>query len=442
MRSLSEFILEQLLLEKFDNPVSTYDNLLQAAPHLKVNGLSDENKEMIKSFFMEVLNQEDVENPFVYSKVDNYFKIVYDYLDAILSVSKNYPEIEIRVTDNGKKCKGWIKGVKGMLFETGSGSVNKISTVAQESATCLVWNEFVRISNNNEQFDDSDESITTIVNDIGESFDKTWIKSFREQLIAITAFLERKGLDYKEYRMCRYGAEEPREIEGQVGKAYGEFIQKYTSLLRETRKDAFDPSDVLLYRVDKASEITSMLKTYANTPVESKSTYIEELFKTDMVIGVSLKKISKSGVFHEFNVNGDAQVKKVNRIEIIPAKRKANNLTIDVYGDFNFSGLTDAEGDAIKHESVVRMTLRTFGDPIAIDCSLRDAGAPAIGKCPVSIWRKMIDVSKSDNLEKCIEKMKSFIEETPKSELYEKIGEIIKGAAKEGPNCFPFILIH
>ena len=442
MKSLGKFILEQLLLEKFDNPVSTYDNLLQAAPHLKVNELSDENKEMIKSFFMDVLNREDVENPFVYSKVDNYFKVVYDYLDAIIQVSKNYPEIEIRKADSGKKCKGWIKGVKGMLFETGSGSVNKISTAAQESATCLVWNEFVRITKNNEQFDDSDESITTIVNDIGESFDKSWIKSFREQLIAITAFLERKGLDYKDYRMCRYGAEEPREIEGQVGKAYGEFIQKYTSLLGETRKDAFDPSDVLLYRVDKASEITSKLKTYASTLVESKPTYIKELFKTDMVIGVSLKKISKSGVFHEFNVNGDAQVKKVNRIEIIPAKRKANNLTVDVYGDFNFSGLTDAEGDVIKRESVVRMTLRTFGDPIAIDCSLRDAGAPAIGKCPVSIWRTMIGVSKSDNLEKCIEKMKCFIEETPESELYEKVGEIIKGAAKEGPNCFPFVLIH
>jgi hypothetical protein len=161
-----------------------------------------------------------------------------------------------------------------------------------------------------------------------------------------------------------------------------------------------------------------------------------------MVIGISLKKLSKSGVYHEFNVNGNAQVKKVNRIEIIPAKNKANNLTIDVYGNFNFTGLTDAEGDTIKHETVVRMILRTFGEPIAIDCTLRDAGAPAIGKCPVSIWRNIIGVSKSDNLKTCIEKMKSFIEETPEDELYERIGDIIRGAAKEGPNCFPFVLIH
>jgi hypothetical protein len=242
-------------------------------------------------------------------------------------------------------------------------------------------------------------------------------------------------------------------------------LRGYSSFLGG-RKDAYDPTDILLFNKEEGS--VNQIMTYCNKVLdavgsgdpnkvdEAKVEFLENVFKKNICMGISLKKLRNEGKIELFNIDGNEDIIKnvagfekpekddtENQKQI--NKRKKNNIQIYCQGDFQFSkGFTDEDGDRLNNAKEVMLTLRTFGSNIvAMDVSL-PKGGPAIGKCPVNIWREVLDVKNSEekNINKCIEKFNQFLESGDDKKMRDGLLKMIKGAVKEGPSCFPFILLH
>ena len=86
--------------------------------------------------------------------------------------------------------------------------------------------------------------------------------------------------------------------------------------------------------------------------------------------------------------------------------------------------------------------MRSFGEGIvAVDAAILSKKEPALGKCTVKIWRADLNLSQKDTLETCIDTFKYYIENNSNA-MNDLLTRWIKSSIKEGPNCFPFVLIH
>lgn len=446
MQSLYEHLLNYNIMEgtktKFDRFVSTFDELMDNNITLSAH----KNRELVSNLIKDIIDEADYqpEELFIYSEGGSYFKIPYAFNEAILIVLKR-PEYvdDFKCQVHGNKIKVSFTKRGGEIFETGSGSIGRVSTAQQETATCLVWNAYVDAVRENKNLDVMDKAtVQNIVSDLAAAFDSEWISTFGKQVNTIMQYLESLGKDPLDYKLCRYGE---KEAEDSVGKAYESFISAYTKVV-EGQKDNFDPSDVILYKESSRGTIVSKLKSYASDPINNKPVFTKELFDTVLLQGISLKKIAgnKNGCYDRYNVGDGNKVEKVYKFSI---DRHSNDKQVIVLceGNFSFDNVTDGDGKEIKVSPIVKLVMRSFGSgQTAVDCLIKEIKgkqSPSLGKCPARFWRNIINVPKKSSLHVNIEKFNEFLKGDTSSVLT-GLGEIIKGAIKEGPNCFPFILLH
>ena len=469
MINLFEYLLSdeavQLMLEasteKFEFSAASYDELLNAAPQIKEFqeglGILDKVTALIDAISQS--QSYDGDRMFVYAQSAKYFKIprlFNDDIQKIVATPDFASDFEAKFSNNTTTVK-YIGGegrVKPTVFVTGSGSVGRVATADQEQGTCLVWNAYVKEMRDNKMLNLEDvELIKSIVSELAVNFDKEWIASFRKQIVAITKYLETIGEEPTRYNMTRYG-------DGKLGKVYAKYIQKYTNVY-QGQKDNFDPADTILYDAKEEGTIIGILNQLTSatndidSAIEAKKRFVEELFTTHLVQGISLKKVTAAtGSYDEFNIAGEKSSEKVGNIssyKLGDAKKAGvNDHQIKLYckGTFNLSSLTDGEGEAIGVEPMVDVTMRSFGDSYGIDVSMvHGKKSPSLGKCPARTWREKLGIEESDSLEEAVAKFKKVLkikngQEGRNPKVAQIILEIVKAAIKEGPNCFPFILIH
>lgn len=285
--------------------------------------------------------------------------------------------------------------------------------------------------------------IKNIVGDLTPDFDSEWISTFSKQVQCLATYFKSHDLNPQDYKLIRYGDKYD------IGGAYKKFSDAYTKAMDTglgSQKDNFDPADVIAYNVNKIGYINSKLTQYSSSPVISKENYKEELFDTHLVVGISLKKISgnKSPQFDLYNT-GHIKCDNVNSFEVLKNSNKTQ-LLILCKGKFNFDSTTE-NGDEIGSQNSVKLVMRSFGDgTTAVDCTLinpvKKGSSPTLGKCPARFWREVIGSNKNADLETNVRLFRSFIEKGNSREVLTKLKDLIKAAVKEGPSCFPFVLIH
>lgn len=446
MIGLREFILEQLNAGgKFENISNNLDDLRTLASKLNLWKLTANEFSDVEQFLDEVFSDAGIEHRFIYANDKNYLKIPVALYDSILKISKKFPNILI--DDIGsKKVKIKYKGAEKdySILETGNGSVGKISTEDQETGTVKLWNAFAQELSNNNKLDLNPKFVKEFVSEISADFDDSWINSFTQHILVISKLIESFGENPADYRIARYGKDDEFS---KVGKAYSNYIQKYTSILGG-RKDSWDPSDVILYNVKHSSDVISKLNSYCNGDVvANKANFISELFDTKLLVGISLKKVEvKSATFEYFNVGQHTKIGDIKSFDVIyPKKSTSKNVAVDVVGNFNLSGVTDEDGDKVGVEHKLRIYLRTFGGGIiAMDCTAIGTKSPSLGKCAKAVWANVLGLKEKQKftIDECLDAFDNFINNNDDRTIKEKLKEIIQSAVKEGPNCFPFILIH
>lgn len=450
MKSLTTYIIEAVGENggKFDNTTNTLDELLGQAQYLNIVNapkyIQDAFDNLVKSGKSNLA-------PYIYAKAKAFFKMPYSFGPQLESALNGLRGIRINRVDS-KKIKVYYKpegSREVQLMETGSGSINKIPTSLQESSTCFVFNAYMDAIEKGGDLSciDNEEYINDVLGDLfeGSKIDQSWIISFSFQVKALVDYVgeivKELGGDTKiyNYRLARYGGTGEKEV---VSKAYSKMVSAYARKIGG-RKDAYDPTDIILFDKTKVNEITKCCKE-GHTPeecVEIKTEFLKKCFKERICMGVALKKLSENGRIELYNTGTHNVVNSITGFEIVPTKGK-NNITVLCTGAFNFDGIVDEEGKPVTQEKQVVLTMRTFGSNIiALDATLRGHGkndGPAIGKCPSKIWREMIDAEK-DGVSECIKKFEKFL---GNKASMEDIKTLITGAIKEGPHCFPFILLH
>lgn len=456
MKSLFDYLNNILLLEsatKYDQVTDSYEELLEKCPGLAKKVGETGNKKLLGSYLKQVVSQTDYSGDkiFIYSADGDRFKIPYAFQPALLSVAsdpKYADAISAEIKSDGKVHIAVSNGRKMIgVGQTGSGSVGRVSTTNQEKATCVVWNAYVKNLRENDNFDVNNPiMIKGLVGDISADFDKKWIESFQKQIFSITRYMESVNMDPKNYNMTRYD-------DGPVGKAYAKFIQNYTKTIGG-QKDNFDPADVIIYDVNNENSIISSLNSFAasvkENPEGTKTEFTKILFNTQLLQGISLKKIEKgTGTYDKFNIDGAGnRVEKItNFTEIASRNDEVNNGQVKVLcsGSFNLDNLTDGEGEELGSEKRVVICMRSFGAQHGIDVqlkSIKSGTSPSLGKCPVRVWKEIIGSNESNDLKADVKLFRKMISGKQRASIIRNLEDIVKAAVKEGPACFPFILIH
>lgn len=452
---LKEYIIEAMNGSgRFNKATSTFAELKQNAKHLNVCKINDKDKEgvdVIEKFFNEVLqvNPTESKNIFMWADGQPYFKMDYSFGPAIETVLKNHSDKFIIPKRKGNKFDVKYVGDKKpiKIMEIGKGSIGRIQTSVQEQSTCYVFNTYMDIMEQDGEDMSTMNNIDEIRNIIAdiysvevEDMDVSWLYSFGKQVKALVNLIRSFGGNPTDYRLARYG--EPGK-DKHVSKAYTNMIKAYTHHIGgdgRNRKDTYDPSDVILFNKNHIQDIKSICKAGKDIDdcMNIKKTFFEKLFITHICMGVSLKKITRSsgGKIDLFNVGSHNIVEKITSFDKI--KKTKTNLTILCRGSFNFDGVTDENNNPMGSEKEVLLTMRTFGgNNVAVDVKLNEPGEPALGKCPVKKWRSTINCN-SDSISECVTKFDKFLENKNLGE----IADLIKYAIKEGPHCFPFILLH
>lgn len=503
MISLYKYILENvdLVVEAFDQGADDFKSMINAHPKLNAGDYKEE-----MGLLLNILKKYiDVKckNMFTFDKSLKYFNINRIYTTALSNMfsrecgkeEKQTPSksVEYRLGDEiiGKneslsrfRC---VKSDTDMkvyidekfIFKIGNGSVNRVKTADQENGTCIIWNRYINLLNNI----DAKESVkmdVKFVESILKGFSYDWMDSFSTQIATIYNFLKNEDETPEEYMMVRYGGDikglnklvEDNEIDDEataktlerVGKAYAAAIKAYVSNFPGSQKDNFDPSDVILYKVSDVNNIIIPNLEYITKAFDSKDevgvkeakqSFIDKLFKTHSMFGVSLKKVSsyRAPQCDLFNINYDEKSSNIKVTGNTGVQESGTGLKIICSGNFKFSGITSADNNEKESgektggvkESKISINMRTFGGSIGIDCCVVNGShtEPALGKCPVAHWRKELEVDQKSDLIACkealVKKMESFENLEHQNEFLENI---IKYAGKEGPACFPFILIH
>lgn len=437
MKELYSYICEAEGDGGFDKYVSTYEELIKKLPHLV-------QIEKLKSLIDWLISDANYkpEELFILSDIKKYFKFPYAYYDSLIKAKTFFPEFNI-IHIGGRKIK--VMYNKREIFELGAGSIGRVSTAAQESASVAVWNKFIETGIKDPDMD----TVKEIVKDISSGFDSEWIKTFQKQVLVLIDYIENSlGEDSSSYKMTRYG-------EDHIGKAYKTFIQNYTSCVSEKQgqKDNYDPADVIIYKADSESKIHDNLIRYSKcnsieTAILNKDEYVRDLFNTKLVIGISLKKIAgnKAGHIEVFN-NGINYINDVTGCTYKLGKDN-NSIIVVCCGKFDLSNITDTDGDEGGKESRIKLTMRSFGptkggNQVAMDATLMSSKSPTLGKCPARFWMNLLGISQkeSKNLQLCVKKFHDWLE-THESDRNKYLTNLIKASIKEGTECFPFVLLH
>lgn len=447
MKTLYTYIVESKT--KFDQFTNKWDKLKKLCPNLHLIKHPDAEK-----YVKLLTSQLGDDIIYIYADGASYFKIQRGYNDALISLLDNeYKDNFVYSVSNGSisvKYKYPDGKKSNTIFQTGDGSIGRVSTDQQESATCLIWNAFIdnQIDVNNNDIKERDQLVRNLVSSISKEFDNDWIRTFSKHVIAICDYLKYYfggSVNPSDYKLCLSHKSTLGNDPDGIGDVYGNFVKRYVQQVggKGAKKDPFDPADVILYKKDSVDYIKSELSSYMNDPVAGKIQYKKNLFDTGTMIGISLKKITgvkKTGKFDIYNDGKSAE--KCKRVKSFEIDERTSNkqVVVNCKGDFDFDSTTTEDGQVVGKETVVSVVLRSFGS-VAMDCTIQNGG-PTLGKCPVAVWRSILGVDVNDPLEKCVEKFKNYLETTPKPKLLKTLKILIAASIKQGEHCFPFVLIH
>lgn len=299
-----------------------------------------------------------------------------------------------------------------------SGKEKTISTKDQETATCSVWNWFNGMKADGSPIDPDvdtgdnpkdlyDEGgltpagITTLNGalDSGKRFDKGWINTFNLQVEAIVNTLDSfDGVDKTKYVAARVGNKHSK-----VEIAYTKFLDTYALLMGQlndtsTQKDSYCTTDIILYNAEKASEIISALEEATGNITEDTweegAQQFRDLVKSNLIIGLSLKKLSKDCIVDKFNYDGPKQI-TTNAVELEykgPNGRTINySLHIKCKGNYGLKYYgEDDNGKPVAKEGLKEMVVvfRSFGDfQMAMEIKASERSI-SLGKVPIALWTK------------------------------------------------------
>lgn len=365
--------------------------------------------------------------------------------------------------------------VGNLSFYMGKGSVKDLdtpSTSDQELGTCQIWNQLISLHKKNNEFNVDDitlDEILSIVININDKFNKkenkSWLTSYKTQFSSLYRFLQKESKhDLSDYTMFRYGVGN----ENDPGMLYKKLVETYI-LVSESgnsvKKDTYDPSDVIIVtskgkkklltiynKISSEIDISNYKSKAEIDEIFQQETYnkcikildeYRETFNDRDIMGISLKKCKSSGNAEFFNINRDYNC---STSEIKFNSSSDNATTLECIGEYNFSGISNPENnsESLKRYSKVYVCLRSNGSKqssFAMDVKLESKNGPALGKVPVASWRKTLNVSMEDNkIEQRKKFEKYFCSNT--SEVLNQMTELIQKAAKSGPWCLPYILIH
>lgn len=293
-----------------------------------------------------------------------------------------------------------------------------ISTRDQETATCSVWNWFNGMKADGSPIDPDvdtgdkpkdlyDEGgltpagITTLNGalDSGKRFDKGWINTFNLQVEAIVNTLDSfDGVDKTKYVAARVGNKHSK-----VEIAYTKFLDTYASLMgrlndTSTQKDSYCTTDIILYNAEKASEIISALEEATGNITEDTweegAQQFRDLVKSNLIIGLSLKKLTKDCIVDKFNYDGPKQI-TTSAVELEykgPNGRTINySLHIKCKGNYGLKYYgEDDNGKPVAKEGLKEMVVvfRSFGDfQMAMEIKASERSI-SLGKVSIALWTK------------------------------------------------------
>jgi hypothetical protein len=460
MSSLVEPLMEAVKPDGKFNKQDSWKTLLKIgeteASHLTVIKYKDK----VEEFMLSLIDAYEKsggkrKHPITWANGPVFIKLPYEFTPIIKTVinTNNFSELfTIREKDEKKIYVDYINnGKKVKMIETGRGSVGRVPTDLQESSTCALFNIYMDMidedTDDMAQLDDLNNIKNLIIDALGidgDKFDETWLISFSHQIKSIVKFLKSFDLDVTEYRAVRYG-----DKKNPVSAAYTNMISAYTKVCGTTgsRKDTYDPSDIILYDQRAIGKIESICRAGSsrddyedpnNSDKGIKNEYINELFLSHLCMGISLKKLTGAGRPEIFNTGSHNIVKSVNTIKKDDIIIKPNYITVKVSGNFNFDNTTIDNGEEVNNQKSILITLRSFGS-VAMDVKMDAKGEPALGKCPVDIWRSILKVNKRTKLHDCLKAFEKFLKSNNNTD---QIQSLIQYAIKEGPHCYPFILLH
>lgn len=436
METLLTYVYEALS-KRFEEHTNDVDSLFNIR-HLNVCRFPE-----LKDFFAKAIKS--CPNPsdavFIYASGAKYFKMPYEFT-PILKAQVNVADMDVKQI-GGEKIALYYK--KKKIVETGRGSADKISTSLQENSTCTLFNICMSVGKDEEvdldKLKDLDYIRNILIDAYGvdaEILNKSWLGSFSVQIATLINFCKSIGVDARDYRMTRYGNSDD------VATCYTNMVKSYTKHVGgegRNSKDTFDPSDVILYNLGNVKSIQEICKGGSDSEscISIRDQYLNELFSKHICMGISLKKItSKKGRVDLFNIGATNVVKLIESVEEVSSTDQSKTLLCT--GKFDFSSITDNDGDKVGNTiNSVLLTMRTFGSGnVGIDVKLNEKGSPALGKCPIKIWMNELGCKNSKNINDCISKFEALKDKKSIS----IVTTLIHAAIKEGPHCFPFILLH
>ena len=427
----------------------------------------DEVLNRIAEVFDEAIGQ----NVIKYSTGNKYFfKVSRELIDKIKNAFNEAKISGVSIEEDEKVEKTYLYYKRVKLMETGRGSKKDgVKTEDQENATCLVFNAYMDSVENDKDFSKIGnlEHIKEMLDEKfpSHSFDNTWLECFSNQVISIVNYLHRTGnKNIASYRLARFDEKGEHAV---VSRAYTNMVKEYAKI-KGARRDVFDPTDVILF--DKNKNKIDVIMEYCKEPSDDesanqiRSNFLKYCFKPRICMGISLKKLSKSGKIKEYNT-GSESIKSLESYQIIPPKKQTSKyIMVKCNGVFNLDEATDIDKKPIDNITSITLTLRTFDKGVvAMDATVTNTNGsyegPSLGKCPAAIWRKLLNVEGADEkkIDACIEKFVGFVKPKgkvldlnnpdPKVEyrdpkVLDGLKKLINGALKEGPSCFPFVLIH
>lgn len=448
--NISDF---EYLFESYKNVTSEFTFLVN---HTKLNEFEPNCIKTIETLINDITSnsKDGDEMKFVYNTNSFMFKIPYLFADTITSVIDTYETKNFYYKKDGVKVKVYMNGNgydnrRRMIFQTGVGSVGKLTIEEQESAFCIIWNTI------KDQLIETNDTISinnlirNVIGDLSDRTDDSWITSWSTSIQHLVSHLISKGKKPNNYTATRVSSNS-----NDIGKTHYDFVYKYGEKMNGvgTKKDVFDPSDVVLYRTMNKNKLqsiierfTSMLDSTNADYIKIKRRYFNRLIKDYRYIPISLKKISNGN---------DCKIGLMNVVSNAGNTCSVNGFTfdkdstnrVDVICDCNvcFTGQTDGNGNELTDKHGLVVVMRSFqkdNKSVDIDVTLNIKGAPTLGKCPRNIWRDILQVDKTTPKQEIIEKFKSLLNEKT-AETNDKLKQIIQGAIKQGPSCFPFLLIH
>lgn len=329
----------------------------------------------------------------------------------------------------------------------------KIQTSDQETATCIVFNTVIdKYIKDEESYGkglNKEEILGILFKSLDVKFENTgWYETFALQVDKIITALG--GIDKaKNYRMERFGGHNKyKPTDWTLWPIYHRMTMDYTRFMGGS-KDNWDPSDVILYRKDRENELAktfndldSKIKSLKpGDPIEFVVDTLRELYKDSdkPFMGISLKKLGKNPSLEYYNMTNSDRINIKQKPKTINVNIRKGNKGIYTLleGDYKFEDMVISGElqDAKPH--IIKLELRTFGAGInALDVTLESG--PSIGKCPTNVWTKILKVSSTDTIENCVEAFRVFMEKPDMKD----INTMVQAAAKNGPHCLPFVLMH